>query len=239
MSLILLTSALAFVSALVTSVFGFGAGSVLTPLLSLFMPLPQAIAVGAVIFLFTSGSKVFWFRSDIDPNVLWRGFILVLPGLFVGFALISWLSLSWLEFGYGVLLLGFGFNLLWPRENSAPRLPSYFYPPLAGVLSALIHGGGPLVFAYCRSRQLNRMETVATMAAIHFSSNIVKGLYFGASGLLAVEQLIHLLPACAVAVVGTRIGRTLLQRYVDERLFSVGVGAILLLLATRYLVRGF
>lgn len=239
MSLILITSVLAFASALVTSVFGFGAGLVLTPLLSLIMPLPQAIAIGAVIFLFTSGSKVFWFRRDIAAAILWRGTLLVLPGLFVGFALISWLSLRWLELGYGVLLLGFGFSLLCQGDTTQLRLPPSLYPPLAGVLSALIHGGGPLVFAYCRSRQLDRVGIVATMAGIHFCSNIVKGLFFGASGLIAGEQLLNLMPACAAAVVGTRIGRTLLQRYLNERLFAVGVGAILLLLATRYLLPDF
>lgn len=237
MSLVLTIGALAFVSALVTSVFGFGAGLVLTPLLSFIMPLPQAIAIGAVVFLFTSGSKVFWFRRDIDRSILLRGALLSLPGLLIGFVLISRLNTPWFELGYGLLLLAFGFNLMWPQPNQKQLLPAVLYPPFAGILSALIHGGGPLIFKYCRAQKLDRMQTVATMAGIHFVNNIGKGIYFGFSGLLLVEQLPTLLPACIAAVAGTRIGRTLLQRYLDERLFSLGVGVVLLLLASRYLLR--
>lgn len=231
-------SALAFVSALVSSTFGFGAGLVLTPLLSFFMPLPQAIAIGAIIFLFTSGSKVFWYRQEIDRPHFIRGALLALPGLFFGFAVISWLDLYWLELCYGVLLLFFAFNLIWPRAEGA-RLPAPLYPPLGGFLSAVIHAGGPFTFAYCRAYRLGRVQTVATMAALHFSNNIFKGIFFGTSGLLSHVNISELLPACIVAVVGTRLGRTVLKKYVDERLFSLGVGVILLLLSARYLLRGF
>ena len=166
-----------------------------------------------------------------------RGALLALPGLLIGFALISWMSTAWLELGYGILLLFFGFNLLWPQPEARQPLPLVCYPPLAGILSALIHGGGPLIYTYCRTQNLNRMQTVATMAAIHFINNISKGLFFGFSGLLLVEQLPSLLPACLAAIVGTRLGRTILQRHLDERLFSRGVGVMLLLLAVRYLLR--
>lgn len=226
---------LAFVSAMVTSVFGFGAGLVLTPFLSFIMPLKEALGVSALIFFVTSGSKLIWYFKNVDWKIHRLGFGLSLVGLGGGFLLIGSLDAVFLEKIYAVMLIYFGVQAFVEGEPKDTPLSHYGYPLLGGLFAALVHGGGAFFVRLCRNIGLDRIGTVATVAAIHFSMNILKALFFTGSGLVALDYVYKLLPAYVAAVVGTRIGRSVLKNHVSEKVFSCGVGALLLVLSLKYL----
>ncbi len=227
---------LSFISALVTSIFGFGAGLVLTPLLSFIMPLKEAIGIGAFIFLFTSGSKFFWYFKDVDWKTHRYGFGLSLIGLASGFFLITVVNTFWLEKIYAILLIIFGLKALLNKDTDQKLLPRPFYPIMGGLFAALIHGGGAFFIRLCRGSGLDRMQTVATIAAIHFSQNIFKTVFFAGAKFIAPAYIITLAPAYIAAILGTRIGRYILQHYVNEKLFSLGIGMLLLVLSVKYII---
>ncbi len=227
---------LSFVSALVTAVVGFGAGLLLTPLLAIFLPLPEALAIGALIFLVTSSSKVLWYFRDIDWPT-WRfGFLLSLPGLGVGFATLLWVESGWLEKVYGVVLLATAVGVIRIRRQALLTLPEEAYPLAGGFLSALLHGGGPMYYCLCSRRGLGRLRTVGTMAVIHFSLNVLKVAFFARVGSLDWNLVVRLLPAGLAAILGTRVGRALLMQRVDEAGFARLVGLSMVLLALYYLL---
>lgn len=226
---------LAFVSALVTSVFGFGAGLVLTPLLSFFMPLKDALGIGALIFLFTSGSKLVWYFKDIDWKVHRFAFGMSTLGLLGGFMLISVIDASLLEKIYAVLLVIFGISSLRNKETQKSLAPNFSYPVLGGFFSVLIHGGGVFFIRLCRASGLDRIKTVATVAAIHFTMNIFKVLFFTGTGVVDSKYVYTLIPAYLSAIVGTRLGRLILDKYVNEKVFSQGMGVLLMILAMKYI----
>lgn len=227
---------LAFVSATVTAVVGFGAGLLLTPVLALLMPLPQALAIGALIFLVTSGSKILWYLRDIDWGTWRYGLLLSLPGLAAGLALLLWAPPVGLERAYGALLLVVTGSLLLGPRLRLPELHQAWFPLAAGALSALLHGGGPLYYGLCRRRRLNRLRTVGTMAVIHFSLNLLKVGFFTEIGALDRVVAIRLLPAGLLAVAGTWCGRQLLLHRVNERQFTCLVGVVMLAMALNFLL---
>lgn len=227
---------LSFISALVTSVFGFGAGLVLTPLLSFIMPLKDALGIGALIFLVTSGSKLVWYFRDINWKIHRFSFGFSLIGLFSGFYLITIIDVFLLEKVYAAMLIFFGIRaLIKPKEKKLPAV-HFGYPITGGLFSALVHGGGVFFIRICRGSGLNRMQTVATVAAIHFSMNIFKALFFTGSGLVDVKYVVTLAPAYLSAIIGTRIGRSVLKKHVSEQAFSYGIGILLLSLSVKYLL---
>ncbi|MBE0595936.1 MAG: sulfite exporter TauE/SafE family protein [Desulfuromonadales bacterium] len=226
---------LSFISAVVSSVFGFGAGMVLTPLLHLFLPLRDALGIGALVFLVTAGSKTFWYREEIVWPVYRRCLFLALFGLAAGFSVVALVDTFWLEKGFALLLLFFALDVLRPPKSQFSFFPAPVFPVAGGLLSVLIHGGGPLFLKFCRQHQLDRMQTVATIAANHFSLNILKAAFFTGTGLVAIDYVWMLLPAYVAAIVGTRLGRTLLKDHLSERGFSVGLGVMLLVLAINFL----
>ncbi|SEA77135.1 Uncharacterized membrane protein YfcA [Desulfuromusa kysingii] len=232
---LLIISILAFVSALVTSVFGFGAGLVLTPLLTFIMPLKDALGIGALIFLVTSGSKLIWYFKDIDWKIHRFSFGLSLIGLFSGFYLISVIDAFLLEKIYAVMLIFFGIKALLNQKETTIHRVHCGYPILGGLFSALVHGGGVFFIRICRVSGLDRVQTVATVAAIHFSINIFKALFFTGSGLVDAKYIVTLAPAYCCAIIGTRVGRSVLKKHVNEQIFSYGIGTLLLLLSVKYL----
>lgn len=78
------------------------------------------------------------------------------------------------------------------------------------------------------------MQTVATIAALHFTLNIIKAIFFTTSGLVDSKYIFYLIPAYIVAVFGTRLGKSILKNYVSERMFTIGVAALLMLLSVKF-----
>jgi uncharacterized membrane protein YfcA len=225
----------AFVSAFVTGVLGFGAGLILTPLLALFLPLKQALAVSALVFLATSGSKVFLFFRYIDWPTYGYGLAFALLGAGAGFCALLFVDPAGFQKVYALLLMVFAVNLLRNREGRELRLPQGIFPSLGGLVSVLANGGGPLFLCLCRRRRLDRVQTVGTMAVTHFSLNIVKVAFFSGAGFVSADYVPLLLPAYAAAILGTRLGRGVLVNRFSERGFSIGVAIFMVLMAVDFL----
>lgn len=230
---ILVISLLSFLSAIVTSILGFGAGLVLTPLLTFIMPLREALGVGALVYLVTAASKTYWFRADINRQ-LWRK---CLPFSFLGLALgmltVKFMPERGLEIVFAGVLLYFALNALFGKDDSPSLLPQPLYPFFAGIASIMVHAAGVFYFRYCRMNGLDRVQTVATMAALHFTLNIGKAVFFTSSGLIATDYTYRLIPAYICAILGTRLGQFILKDYISEKVFTAGVSCMLIILALR------
>ena len=144
-----------------------------------------------------------------------------------------------MEVIFSGLLLYFAINTILGKEGSTPRIPLQTFPLLAGIASILVHAAGVFYFRYCRLNGLNRLQTVATMAALHFSLNIAKAIFFTGAGLIESNYIYRLTPAYLCAIFGTRLGRYILKDHISEKMFSRGVASLLILLAVRLLWNAF
>lgn len=226
-------SCLSFFCALVTSILGFGAGLMLTPLLVFFMPLKQAIGIGALIFLVTSASKTWWFRKELHLGIWKKCLLLSLLGMIAGMGLIQQAPERLLNVVFAGLLLFFAVQTLADRPPGASRFPHQMYPLLAGIASVLAHAGGGFYFRYCRVNGLDRVATVATIAVLHFTLNIFKVSFFLTTGIITMEYLLYLTPAYLLSFLGTRVGKSILKNHVNEQVFSYSVATLLIILAVR------
>jgi len=232
-------SLLSFLSAMVTSILGFGAGLVLTPLLTFIMPLREALGIGALVYLVTAASKTYWFRADIDQTLWKRCLPLSFLGLVIGMLIVKIMPERGLEIVFAALLLYFALSTGLGKEDSISKIPQQVYPFFAGVASILVHAAGLFYFRYCRMHGLDRVQTVATMAAHHFTLNIGKAIFFTTSGMIAAEYSYRLIPAYLCAIIGTRFGRYFLKDHVSEKMFTRGVSFLLILLAIRLVWNAF
>jgi len=226
---------MSFVSGTVTSALGFGAGLVLTPLLTFLMPIKQALAVSALVFLVTSASKAFIYRKDIDRKIYKKGLFLSMIGLVVGGFSVSYLDGYILEKFLGVALLYFSINAILRQDGNKSIVPTTIFPLIGGFMSITTHAGGVFFFKYCRIQKLDRIRTVATVAGVHFTLNIFKALFFTAAGYAALDYIYLLFPAYVASVVGTNLGRHILKKHLNESVFSISVGILLMMLAVKFL----
>ena len=144
-----------------------------------------------------------------------------------------------LEIIFAVLLLYFALTAIFGKEGATPLISQQIFPLLAGIASILVHAAGVFYFRYCRLNGLDRVQTVATMAALHFTLNIGKATFFTGTGLIATHYIYQLIPAYLCAIFATRLGRYILKDYISEKMFTKGVAILLILLATRLLWKAF
>lgn len=232
---IVIISILSLISGIVTSAFGFGAGLVLTPLLTFIMPVTDAIALSSLIYMFTSTSKAVLYRKDIEWRIYKRSLILAWIGLMVGFLIITHINEQVFEKLFGLLLLIFAYLTVANKEESKSLLPENTYPFLGGLMSVLIHSGGLFFFRFARINGLDRIATVATLAGVHFTLNIGKTVFFILGGYVATHYIYQLIPAYIMAFIGTWIGRKVLKEYINETIFIRGIATILVLMSIRFL----
>ena len=231
--LIALLAFAAFVTALLSGVFGMAGGMVLMGVYTALLPVPTAMVLHGGSQLVANGSRAVILRND----VYWRGFRLYVVGALSAFAL-----LSALRYVPDPLVVFLGLGL---APFLAPLMPAslrdFERPPAALLTGFLVAAGqlisgaaGPLLdIAFVRSR-LTRHEVVATKAVTQVFSHVLKLVYF----VPALEGQ-HITPALMGALVvatvmGTRIGTYVLERMSDAsfRLYTralvYGIGGVYL-----------
>lgn len=233
---ILLITFISFFSGMVTSAFGFGAGLVLTPLLTFIMPIKDALGISSLVFLVTSASKAFIYFQDIHWPTYRKGLLIASGGLFFGFFIVTKVNTFYLEKLFAIVLLWFAWNTYSGKDTEKSRIPTVLFPALGGVMSVLVHGGGAFFFRYCRILKLDRFKTVATLAGVHFTLNIGKAVFFTKAGFVSIDYIWKLLPAYVTAVIGTRLGKTILKKHLDENKFSIGVAILFFVLSVKMML---
>jgi len=135
---------LSFLAALAGSAIatwtGFGAATILTPVLAFFLELRQAIVVVAIFHAIHNVIKIAAFRGGIN----WRVVLLFAPGAIVfsmvGGLLSSFAPVALLQIALGVFLVFDGVAGLLGRAGTESKMPKHSKAVLGGSLSGLVAG---------------------------------------------------------------------------------------------------
>jgi uncharacterized protein len=244
----------AFAASLLTLFSGFGLGTMLLPVFSLFFPIEVAVASTAVVHAANNLFKTGLLARGASRDVVLRFGVPALAASFLGALALTSLSrqpplLSWSFLGraaaitpvkgiMGLLILGFAaFEL-------APGLPSLRAParwlPLGGALSGFFGGlsghQGALRAVFLAPLGLSPIEFASTQAVLALLVDAARLLVYGAS-FLAVRgagpadaipwRLVAAATACAFA--GALLGTRLLPKVTLEGVRRL-VGALLVLI---------
>lgn len=205
---------------------GFGSGIVIiaTPLLSLTIPVTDAVAILLPLLIITDIQSVNLYRFNFDR----RSIKLMIPGALVGVAL-GGLFFGYfrgnqriLQFSIGLLALGFvAFQILrivilGYIEKRRPRaIEGIFMGGLAGFISTLAHAGGPPVMIYLLPQKFPRKVFVGTTVLFFAAVNIAKLVPYYALDLLRIGNLITIIILAPLTFIGVRLGAYLNQRFSD------------------------
>jgi uncharacterized membrane protein YfcA len=195
--------------------FGSGFGALGVPLMSLAVPVPQAVAVMLPLLLVMDafGLKALWGARD---RALLR--LLVPAGLLgtaVGALLFKALSAPTVAALVGAITLVFLAirKLSPPRADAVPpqRLLGFGLAGLSGFTSFVAHAGGPPIGFFMLPLRLAPLQFTATMAVFFAAINAAKWLPYAWLGLIDATNMATaavLLPAAPLGVwLGLRIGR--------------------------------
>ena len=220
--------------------FGGGVGVVGTPLLSLTIPVGEAVALLLPLLMLCDLFSVWHYRTTFHR----RSAALLLPGAALGIAAGTAFfgffldNQTILRLGVGVLALAFvAFQMV--RRLAAGALaagaPAARHPPaaegvamgvLAGFTSTLAHAGGPPVSVYLLPQRLPRQLYVGTTVIVFAAVNCMKLPPYLWPGLYHVGQFAAVAVLAPLTFVGGRLG-IYLNRHFDEEWFNRVVYGIL------------
>ena len=216
-TLLITTSMLA--SAL-TATTGVGGGTLLLLVMVWVLPLPVAIPLHSAVQLFSNGSRAWLIREHIRHKIVVPILIGGCFGAVIGAPLIfSATATNWLPVIFGALIL----VVVWlPLPTINHLTPSkllclgFFINGIGSLISAI----GPLTASTLRTQMDNKLQTVATLAAVVCGFGVARVFTYTANGFLWGQWLELLAGMLISGYFGTRLGLHWLNK-LSEHLFSI------------------
>lgn len=225
-------------TAFLSGIFGMAGGLILIGVLLVIFPLPTAMVLHAVTQMASNGWRaILWWR-----HIAWQTFAFNVAGSLVSVGLWSiWLYVP--DKAMALLLLGLSPFVV--RAIPDKVMPRTFGPAqvaatgfVAMMLMLTTGVTGPLLDTMFLRSTLERKQIIATKAACQLFSHGFKLVYFGA--LVAQAGQVEpwfLLVAVASSMIGTSLGKLLLERLSDAQ-FRVWSQRLITVLASYYVGYG-
>ena len=207
------------------------------PLMTVVMPLGQALAVILPILILSDFIAVYRFRKDFDLDTL----KLIVPfsavGIFVASITFSYFSEELLKFIIG--LMGFFFsahyfifkkNKLIPSKKSI--LKGGVCSTVAGFTSFCVHAGGTPTSIYLLPLRMKKEIYVGTRVVFFTFVNLIKFPFYINLSMITYESFKQSMVLFPLSVVGILIGYQILK-HVEENLFYNVIYALILITSSR------
>ena len=210
------------------------------PLMTVVMPLNQALAVILPILIFSDIIAVYRFRREFDFSTL----KLIVPfaalGIIIGSLTFKYFSEDLLKLIVGIMgFLFAGHYFLFKKEKKVPTkknlLKGAIFSSIAGFSSFCVHAGGTPTSIYLLPLRLKKEIYVGTRIIFFTFVNLIKlplYIYLSMMNFDTFYQSVLLLP---LAITGIFIGYKLLK-IINENLFYNIIYALILVSSTKLLI---
>lgn len=254
MEYVIIALAVCFAAGL-TFFSGFGLGTIMLPIFSLFFPVPVAIAATAIVHFANNIFKFGLVYKDIDFKTLWKfGVTAILFALLGGYVLYllgqpsslysytlgeTVKNITWLKISIGAIMLFFAYFELSPKMQKFQFSDKFL--PLGGVLSGFFGGlsghQGAFRSAFLSKANLTKAAFIATSNAlallIDFSRLTVYANTFDFQALIDNNGI--LITGILFAFLGTFLGKKLLNKTTIQQVQKI-VGVLLFLMGTLLII---
>ena len=222
----------AVVAGAVAAVSGFGIGSVMTPLLMIWMPTSEAVAVVAIPHAVATTIRWVRLRKDVHRQTFREFGLASAIGGLAGAALQSRLHSGVLTLVLAALLMAAGVSELLQRRVPFPERPVWRIGggALSGFFGGLVGNQGGIRAAALLKFHLRPQQIVATATASALLVDAARiPIYLVSAGSIIAESAGLWLTIAAGVALGTFIGVPILSR-LPERVYRRLVGGLLLAL---------
>ena len=221
----------AFVAEIIGTIAGFGSSTVFLPLALLFFDFKTALVLVALFHIFGNISRMSFFKSGLDKQIL---IIFGIPSVLltlIGALLVVYLPQDILKGILGVFLISYSIISLW-KEDLKVR-PSLFNSVIGGGLSGFLAGligtGGALRGAFLTAFGLPKEKYIATAAAIALAVDFTRIPVYFAEGFLASHYCWYIPVLLVVALAGSFTGKQIVKQVPQKTFRKVVLSSILII----------
>ena len=210
------------------------------PLMTVVMPLQQALAIILPILIFSDMIAVYRFRKEFNLKILKLIVPFAAVGIIIGSLTFSYFSENLLKFIVGIMgFLFAGHYFLFKKEKTVPAKQNYLKgaicSSISGFSSFCVHSGGTPTSLYLLPLRLKKEIYVGTRVIFFCFVNLLKlplYIYLSMVNFDTLYQSITLFP---LAVIGIFIGYKLLK-IIKENLFYNIIYALILASSTKLII---
>ncbi len=221
---------LALVAEILGTVGGFGSSLFFIPIASYFLDFHSVLGITALFHVSSNITKIAFFRKGFDKKViLWLG-IPAVVFVIIGAYLSKFAPTAALETGLAVFLISTSVVFL-VFKNLNIR-PTTFNSVGGGILSGLLAGilgtGGAIRGIVLTAYRMRTEVFIATSAIIDLGIDASRSVVYALNGYVHVHDL-YLIPILlVVSVLGTWIGKMILDRFSEDQFRSSVLVLVLL-----------
>lgn len=219
-------------AAILRGITGFGFALAAVPMMSLFLPPSQAVALAVLLQCFAGLRDSVTLRGTWETPVLKRLVAGAVLGTPFGVALLLWLDPTVTRIAIAVLILA-GLGMLMWKPSGGYGPPNMRLAVLTGAVAGLFGGfaamPGPPAVAYFLTTDVPAVRTRASLIIFFFATSLLAmpGLIWG--GLITAQSVAIALLALPLMLCGTWAGGRLFARTSEAGFRRL---AMLVLLAT-------
>ena len=227
-----------FLGATISATIGMAGGTFLLAIMLVVGLTPfVAIPLHAAVQIVSNITRVIIFRQHLRLKPFYFFFAFMAAGPFVGLYLFQDLPAGTIR----IILAFFITYATWAPKWGLSRLPENAAFACAGLLCGLlgvvIGAVGPILAPFFLSGQFKKEELIGTKALCQSSTHAMKIIAFASFPMGALEHMTLLPPLIIAVILGTFLGKKLLQK-LSEGKFTLIYRIVLTLLACKLLYSG-
>lgn len=217
---------------------GFGIGTIMMPLLALFLPFHQTILLVAIIHWFHNIWKIIFFHHGFDKKLFLCFGLPSVVTTFIGASLVTETTDMLTSF-LGVALIAYVIFLYLKPRFELPQTTTYgvLGGAISGFTAGIIGIRGAIRSAFLSAYDLPKATYLATTGAISFLVDTVRiATYYGWEGIVLEPSLTR---GLFIIIPATFIGSKVAQLFVDkipQQQFRYVIALFLLLVGIRLLL---
>ncbi|WP_138495299.1 sulfite exporter TauE/SafE family protein [Paenibacillus pinistramenti] len=230
----------AVLSGLAKAGFGFGAGMLLNPILTLFVSSSTATTLLAPILWFSNFTGARVHREAIQWELIARMLPIGIAGTVTGTLMLVWVDEQILKPAIGISAILMGILLLWVRKRrqtsedgagaAGGKKQAVLYQlgaAASGFVGATANSGGlPLILLFMHDSSVDKKQFTANIAMLLAVMDTIKIISYLVLGILSIRNLLLVLVFVPLIYAGGYLGKQLNDK-ISERSFYTVVHAII------------
>ena len=221
---------LALLAEILGTIGGFGSSLFFVPIASYYLDFHTVLGVTALFHLSSNLSKIIIFKKGFDKKLVLSIGIPAVIFVIVGAAISKYVNTKMLEIILSVFLIAISIIfLVFKNLGIKPTLPnSIGGGVLSGLLPGLIGTGGALRGITLAAYNLKMEVFIATSAIIDLAIDFSRSFVYYFNGYIKTD-ILYLIPILLiVSIVGTLIGKKILNKIPEEYFKSIVLVLILI-----------
>lgn len=222
---------LALIAETLGTIGGFGSSVFFVPIANFYFDFESVLGLTAIYHLSSNLSKIVLFKKGLDKKLLINIGIPSVLFVIVGSILTKWFNSQYLELFLGLFLVFLALKFIIKKNLvvNPNRRNAILGGSLSGLSAGLLGTGGAIRGLTMSAFNLEKSVFIATSALIDFFIDFSRTFVYLYNGYIHKHDLIYVPFLIIIGLVGTTIGKKMLNHIPQDKFRRISLGLILII----------